>query len=159
MDRDAIMRRVVALSRKGMEEGHGGPFGCVVVRDGEIVAEAHNEVLSSKDPTAHAEVLAIRRAAAALQNFDLSGCDLYTIGAPCCMCMSSMFWARIKRAYYILPMADSQAIDLGDEDFYAELARPFNQRRIIPMIQEPALTDDARVVYHLWRDRPDKVAF
>ena len=123
----SIMRRVIELSRQGSEAGHGGPFGCVIVKDGEVVAEAYNEVLASKDPTAHAEVLAIRRAAAALGSSDLSGCDLYTIGAPCCMCTSSMFWARIRRAYYCVPMADSTAIGLGD-DHYLCRARAATER-------------------------------
>ncbi len=159
MDHTTFMRRVVELSRHGAETGHGGPFGCVIVKDGAIVAEAHNEVLSSKDPTAHAETLAIRRASAALGSFDLSGCDLYTIGAPCCMCMSGMLWARIRRVYYILPLADSAAIELGDDHLYEELARPLDQRKIIPMIHEPALTEDARLVYRSWYGKPDRVAF
>jgi guanine deaminase len=96
-----FMHRVLELSRRGMTNGHGGPFGCVIVKDGEIVGEAHNEVLSSNDPTAHAELLAVRRASAKLKTFNLGGCELYTNGAPCCMCMSSMLWSRIDRAYYV----------------------------------------------------------
>jgi guanine deaminase len=159
MDDIAIMRRVIALSRDGVEKGHGGPFGCVVVRNGVVVAEAHNEVLSSKDPTSHAELLAIRRASAELGTYDLSDCDLYTIGSPCCMCMSSMLWARIRRAYYVLPMAESAAIDLGDEEFYAELAKPVEQRTIVPLIHQPALADEARAAYRFWYTKPDRVAF
>ena len=109
-----FMKRVLELSQQGMQTGHGGPFGCVVVKDGIIVGEAHNEVLSSNDPTAHAELLAVRRASAKLKTFNLSGCELYTNGAPCCMCMSSMLWARVDRAYYVLSMYDSRAIGLGD---------------------------------------------
>jgi guanine deaminase len=113
-----FMQRVLELSQRGMQDGHGGPFGCVIVKDGSIVAEAHNEVLSSNDPTAHAELLAVRRASGNLKTFNLSGCELYTNGAPCCMCMSSMLWARIDRTYYVLSMDDSRAIGLGDEPFY-----------------------------------------
>lgn len=159
MDPTSVMRRVIALSKEGLEAGHGGPFGCVIVRDGVVVAEAHNEVLSNRDPTAHAELLAIRRAAAALGSPDLSACDLYTIGAPCCMCMSSMFWARIRRTYYCLPMADSTAIGLGDDAYYAELGRPLEERTIIPMIQDTTLTDEARAVYRAWFDNPQRVDF
>jgi guanine deaminase len=154
-----IMRRVIALSRLGVEQGHGGPFGCVVVKDGVVVAEAHNEVLSSKDPTAHAETLAIRRASAVLSDFDLSDCDLYTNGAPCCMCMSAMLWARIRKAYYVLPLEDSEAIGLGDAHLYEELARPLEQRQIIQMVCLPALAEEAREVYHLWRDKPGRSNF
>ena len=152
MDDLEIMRRVVALSAKGMREGYGGPFGCVIVKDGEIVAEAHNEVLSSKDPTAHAETLAIRRASAKLGTFDLSDCDIYTNGAPCCMCAAAMLWAGLRRSYYILPMEDSAAIGLGDEHLYAELARPLGERQIVPMIQTPDLIEEARAVYMEWHN-------
>jgi guanine deaminase len=154
-----FMRRVLELSQQGMVHGHGGPFGCVMVTKGEIVGEAHNEVLSSNDPTAHAELLAIRRASAKLRTFNLGGCELYTNGAPCCMCMSSMLWARIDRAYYVLSMEDSRSIGLGDEAFYEELSRPLDRRQIIAMIQERELAVEARAVYELWAAKPDKLQF
>jgi guanine deaminase len=153
------MRRVLELAQWGMDTGHGGPFGSVIVKDGEIVGEAHNEVLSSNDPTAHAELLAVRRASARLKTFNLSGCELYTNGAPCCMCMSSMLWARLDRAYYALSMDDSRDIGLGDEPFYEELARPLQSRQIIPMVQNRELAVEARAVYEAWVSKPDKVTF
>jgi tRNA(Arg) A34 adenosine deaminase TadA len=153
------MRRVLELAQRGMDTGHGGPFGSVIVKNGEIVGEAHNEVLSSNDPTAHAELLAVRRASARLKTFNLSGCELYTNGAPCCMCMSSMLWARLDRAYYVLSMDDSRDIGLGDEPFYEELARPLDGRRIIPMVQNRELAGDARAVYESWVSKPDKLTF
>jgi guanine deaminase len=159
MYEEKFMRRVLELSRLGMTNGHGGPFGCVITKDGDIVGEAHNEVLSSNDPTAHAELLAVRRASARLKTFNLSGCELYTNGAPCCMCMSSMLWGRVDRAYYVLSMDDSRAIGLGDDDFYEELARPLGQRQIIPMIQNTELHADALAVYKVWADKPDKIQF
>jgi tRNA(Arg) A34 adenosine deaminase TadA len=153
------MRRVIELAQRGMDTGHGGPFGAVIVKAGEIVGEAHNEVLSSNDPTAHAELLAVRRASARLKTFNLSGCELYTNGAPCCMCMSSMLWARLDRVYYALSMEDSRDIGLGDEPFYEELARPLGDRRIIPMEQNRELAREARVVYEAWVNKPGKVQF
>jgi guanine deaminase len=153
------MRRVIELARHGMDNGHGGPFGAVIVKSGEIVGEAHNEVLSSNDPTAHAELLAVRRASAKLQTISLSGCELYTIGAPCCMCMSSMLWAGIDRAYYVLSMDDSSKIDLGDEDFYEELSRPLDGRQIIKMEENRELADDAWAVYEAWANKPGKITF
>jgi len=131
----------------------------VVVKNGEIVGEAHNEVLSSNDPTAHAEILALRRASAKRKNFNLVGCELYTNGAPCCMCMSSMLWARIDRAYYVLSMDDSRAIGLGDEPFYQEIARPLDHRQIITIVQQRELFDEARAVYQIWATKADKVQF
>src|ERR1700727_87359 len=101
-----FMQRVLELAQKGMDTGHGGPFGSVIVENGEIIGEAHNRGLSSNDPPAHAELLAVRRASAKLKTFDLSGCELYTNDAPCCMCVSSMLWAKIDRAYYALSMDD-----------------------------------------------------
>src|SRR3984893_9097750 len=154
-----FMHRVLELSRRGMTNGHGGPFGCVIVKDREIVGEAHNEVLSSNDPTAHAELLAVRRASAKLKTFELGGCELYTNGAPCCMCMSSMLWARLDRIYYVLSMDDSRSIGLGDEAFYEELARPLDRRLIIPAIQERELDREARAVYDFWAAKTDKVQF
>lgn len=154
-----FMRRALELSHQGMANGHGGPFGCVIVNGGDIVSEAHNEVLSSNDPTAHAELLAVRRASAKLRTFNLAGCELYTNGAPCCMCMSSMLWGRIGRVYYVLSMEESRSIGLGDEPFYEELARPLDQRKIIPMIQEPELRHEARAVYELWGNKPHKIQF
>lgn len=159
MDRTSIMKRVVELSRQGMLGGFGFPFGSVIVKDGEIVGEAHNEVLATKDPTAHAEVLAIRRASAKLNTFNLAGCEIYINGTPCCMCMSSMLWARIDRAYYILEEKDSEAIGMGDRPFYEEVARPLGQRRIIPMVHLPALHDEAWAVYQQWEAKPDRFEF
>ena len=159
MSKTDFMRRVIELSRQGMVGGHGGPFGSVIVKGGRIVGEAHNEVVSSNDPTAHAELLAVRRASATLKSFSLAGCELYTNGAPCCMCMSSMLWARIDRAYYVLSMEESAAIGLGDEPFYEELARSLDQRRILPMIQMPDLKPEAWAVYELWAAKTDKVQF
>lgn len=159
MYENRYMRRVLELAQTGMQSGHGGPFGAVIVRDGEIVGEAHNEVLSSNDPTAHAELLAVRRVCTRLKTFNLAGCELYTNGAPCCMCMSSMLWARLDRVYYVLSMEDSASIGLGDEPFYAELARPLEERQIIPMVQNRELDREAKAVYEAWQAKPDKVAF
>lgn len=159
LDDDALMRRVIELSLIGVRAGHGGPFGCVVVSNGRIVAEAHNEVASSFDPTAHAEILAIRRASALLRRFDLSDCELYTNGAPCCMCTAAMLWGRLRRCHYILPLEASSAIGLGDGPFYDELARPLGERVIMPMHGHPKLAGEARAVYSEWHDMVGKMTF
>jgi guanine deaminase len=159
MDSTKFMRRVIELSEQGAASGKGGPFGAVIVKDGEIVGEAHNEVLFTKDPTAHAETLAIRRASAKLGTYDLSDCELYTIGAPCCMCMSAMLWARIRKLYYVLGMEDSAAIGLGDTPFYEELARPLDQRQIVPAMRLPQLSQEAFAVYRRWHEKPDRINF
>jgi tRNA(adenine34) deaminase len=117
MDGTSIMRRVVELSRQGSEAGHGGPFGCVIVKDGEVIAEAYNEVLASKDPTAHAEMLAIRAAAAALGSERLSGCDLYVTLEPCAMCAAAISFARIRRLYYAASDEKGGAVEHGPRFF------------------------------------------
>ena len=159
MDRNRFMKRAIELSRQGMVGGYGGPFGSVIVKDGKVVGEGHNEVLATNDPTAHAEVLAIRRACKKLKTFNLQGCEIYINGTPCCMCMSSMLWARIDRAYYTLLEEDSQSIGLGDRHFYDEVGRPHQARRIMPMIHLPDLRGEALAVYELWKAKPDKVEY
>lgn len=159
MDRNVFMRRAIELSRQGMLGGFGGPFGSVIVKDGEIVGEGHNEVLATNDPTAHAEVLAIRRASAKLKTFNLSGCEIYINGTPCCMCMASMLWARLDRAYYTLTEADSEAIGFGDQRLYDEVARPLAERRILPLMHLPALNAEALAVYAVWQNMPNKVTY
>jgi guanine deaminase len=147
-DQERLMRRVLELARAATASGAGLPFGAVVVReaDGQIVGEAHNEVLASVDPTAHAELLAVRRACRAVGAIDLSGCTMYTNVAPCCMCMSSVLWAHLDQVYYLLGMEASDTIGLGDMPFYDELSRPLAERVITPVTMLPFLQDDAYAV-------------
>jgi guanine deaminase len=153
-----FMRRAIALAREGMEKGSGGPFGAVVVLDGEIVGEGHNRVLETNDPTAHAEVVAIRNAAKALGRFSLEGCEMYCIGLSCPMCMASIYWARIERLYYVLPPEEAEAIGFDDKYFFDQLAKPVEERDF-PSIQMPELTDEARAVYQMWAANPDKTPY
>jgi tRNA(Arg) A34 adenosine deaminase TadA len=147
------MRRAVELSALGMRGGHGGPFGAVIVRAGEIIAEAHNEVLSSHDPTAHAEVLAIRRAAAALKRHHLSDCEIYTSCEPCPMCLGAIYWSRLARIYYANTRADAAAIGFDDQFFYEELALPLSARRV-PMV---ALgREEAQAIFAEFAAAPDR---
>ncbi|PWT93710.1 MAG: hypothetical protein C5B56_00280 [Proteobacteria bacterium] len=159
MDKIAIMRRVIELSQRGMRGGFGFPYGTVIVKDGEIVGEAHNEVLATNDPTAHAEVLAIRRAGAKLKTFDLSGCEMYINGTPCCMCMGSILWARISKVYYALSPKASADVGFGDEHLYAEMALPLAERKIVPMINFPDLDKEAIAVYREWLAKPGRVQY
>lgn len=149
----AFMRRAIELSGLGMRAGHGGPFGAVIVCQGGIVAEAYNEVLSSHDPTAHAEVLAIRRAAATLGRHHLQDCEIFTSCEPCPMCLGAIYWARLGRIYFANTRADAAAIGFDDQFFYDELGRPPSDRRI-PM--EPLGRDEARAVFEEFLQRPDR---
>jgi len=128
------MRHAIELGRKGMEAGDGGPFGAIIVKNGNIIGEGWNHVLSSNDPTAHGEMVAIRDASKRIQSYDLSGCDLYTSGEPCPMCLSAIYWARLDRVFYGFSIQAAAAALFNDEFIFNELKKPSVQRRI-PEIQ------------------------
>lgn len=155
-DSAAFMRRAIALSREHMNAGHGGPFGAVVVLDGAIVGEGWNRVTSTNDPTAHAEVTAIREACAKLGRFDLKGAVLYTSCEPCPMCLAATYWARIDMVYYANEQADAAAINFDDAFLYRQIALP-RERRTLKC--EQILRDEALVVFREWDAKPDKVPY
>ena len=158
MSHERFMRRAIELSREGMAKGSGGPFGAIVVKDGAIIGEGYNRVLETNDPTAHAEVVAIRNAAAALGDFSLAGCVMYCIGLSCPMCLASIFWARIERLYYVLPPEEAADIGFDDQFFYEQLAKPIAERDV-PLIQLTEFYDDARAVYQSWKTKADKTPY
>ena len=151
-----FMNRAIELSRAGMCAGEGGPFGAVIVRDGEIIAEGNNRVLITNDPTAHAEVIAIRRATEKLGRFDLSDCELYTSCEPCPMCLGAIYWARPRKVYYANTASDAADIDFDDSFIYDEIARPMSERSI-PFERTPR--DDALAVFGEWADKSDKTPY
>jgi guanine deaminase len=150
------LARAVALSREHMSDGAGGPFGAVIVRDGEVLAEGWNQVTSTNDPTAHAEVTAIRRACEAVGDFVLQGATLYTSCEPCPMCLASAYWARVSRIVYANTREDAAAIGFDDSLIYEEIPKAVEER-IIPMDHLPSL--EARAVFDAWADKPDKVTY
>lgn len=111
------MQMAIAEAREGIRQGHGGPFGCVIVKDGVVLAKAHNRVLKNHDATAHGEIMAIRQAGEALGTHDLAGCTLYTTGEPCHMCLCAILWANISKVYYGCSIADNARIGFRDEHF------------------------------------------
>ena len=153
MIHEGFMRRAIALSRQGMEADRGGPFGAVVVADGRIVAEGWNQVTSTNDPTAHAEVVAIRNAGAALGRFDLRGCEVYTSCEPCPMCLAALYWARVDRVYYANDRVDAARIGFDDAAFYREVTLPI-EGRSLAMVR--LLPTEARAVFDAWERKPDK---
>ena len=118
------MRRAIALSLRAIRTNRGLPFGAVIVRDGEVIAEAHNTVTSDNDPTAHAEMNAIRAACAKLGTFLLEGCEIYTSGEPCPMCLAAIYWARLERIYYANRQQDAHRVGFSDETLYREISLP-----------------------------------
>ena len=115
---DKYMKLAVSEARKGINAGHGGPFGCVIVRDGEVVGKGHNEVIKRSDPTCHGEIMAIRSACKKLGTYDLNGCELYTTAEPCPMCAGAIKWANIAKVWYGCNIADTDSIGFRDKVFY-----------------------------------------
>jgi len=156
LDPSVFMRRAIELSRSHMEAGEGGPFGAVVVKDGQVVADGWNRVTSSHDPTAHAEVTAIREACARLGTFELRGCEIYTSCEPCPMCLSAIYWARLDRIWYANGQADAAAIQFDDAWLYREVALPLGERSL-PLTQ--LLRDEALTVFKAWEAKVDKIRY
>src|SRR5215212_2326369 len=155
-DDQAHLARAIALSREHMHRGEGGPFGAVIVRDGRVLAEGWNRVTSTNDPTAHAEVTAIRRACEAVGDFTLPGATLYTSCEPCPMCLASAYWARVSRIVFANTRADAAAIGFDDQLLYDEIPKPVTER-LVPTIHAPS--DDARSVFQAWDAKADKIAY
>ena len=130
MNGEELMLRAIELAERNAASVTGGPFGAVVVKDGKVIAEASNTVTVDNDPTAHAEVNAIRKACAALGTFDLSGCELYTSCEPCPMCLAACYWAHIDKVYYAADREDAAAAGFDDSDIYREVALPVDGRKI-----------------------------
>ena len=124
------MRRAIALSHQNIGRPDGGPFGAVIVKDGRIIGEGTNQVTGTNDPTAHAEMVAIRAAAATLDSFRLEGCEIYTSCEPCPMCLSAIYWARLDRMYYANTREDAAKVGFDDDLIYVEVARPIEDRHI-----------------------------
>jgi tRNA(Arg) A34 adenosine deaminase TadA len=154
-DKD-FMRAAIALSHRMMDEGKGGPFGAVIVRDGEIIAEGYNQVTSANDPTAHGEVMAIREACAKLGTFALNDCDIYTSCEPCPMCLSAIYWARLRRMVYANSRQDAAGIGFDDEFLYQEVAKHIDARSL-PTTR--LLEDEAIEAFKAWEAKPDKILY
>jgi tRNA(Arg) A34 adenosine deaminase TadA len=153
---EEFMRAAIGLARTKMRANCGGPFGAVVVRQGKIIARGWNRVTSANDPTAHAEVTAIRAACRKLNTFRLDDCELYTSCEPCPMCLSAIYWARIQRVYYANTRRDAAKIDFDDDWIYREVARPIARRKL-PMHQ--LLRAEALETFAEWQAKPDKVRY
>jgi guanine deaminase len=150
------MSEAIEMAIANVREGRGGPFAAIVARDGHIIARGTNQVTSTNDPTAHAEIVAIRNACRALGRFQLTGCDIYTSSEPCPMCMGAIYWARPSRVYFAATRADAAAIGFEDDYIYRQLALP-PAARDLPLIQ--MMREDALAAFAEWRGKPDKVLY
>jgi guanine deaminase len=150
------MQRAIALATENVLAHNGGPFGAVVVRDGTIIATGTNLVTSTNDPTAHAEVVAVRAACRALGDFKLAGCVVYTSCEPCPMCLAALYWARCDAIFYGNSATDASDAGFADATLYDEISRPLGQRRI-PMTR--MLADEAKESFDAWRALPDRIDY
>jgi len=153
--KNEFMKRAIELSIESVNKG-GGPFGCVVVKDEKIISEGSNKVTLTNDPTAHGEIVAIREACKKINNFSLSGYELYSTCEPCPMCLSAIYWARIDKIYYANTRKDAQKIDFDDSLIYSEFQKNINKRKI-PMIQ--MMRNEALKAFELWDKKKDKVKY
>jgi tRNA(Arg) A34 adenosine deaminase TadA len=151
-----FMQKAIALATENVVSGAGGPFGAVVVRNGEIIATGVNQVTSANDPTAHAEVVAIRAACQALGDFQLTGCVVYTSCEPCPMCLSALYWSRCDAIFFGNSAADAKDAGFDDSFLYEEVARPLNERKIPTM---RLLGDQAIESFNAWRAQADKIEY
>ena len=148
------MKIAIIEAKKGVTKGHGGPFGCVIVRKGKIIAKAHNQVIRINDPTAHAEMLAIREASKKLKNFDLSGCELYSTSAPCPMCFSAIDWAKIKKVYYGCTKRDAAHIGFDDKHINDIIQGKTKKNPVT--IKKGLNRKECLEVFKLWSEKEDK---
>ncbi len=151
-----FMKLAIDLSRERMRSNEGGPFGAVIVKDGQVISEGWNQVTSSNDPTAHAEVVAIRAACAAKGVFNLEGATLYSSCEPCPMCLSAVYWARITRLVFANTREDAAAIGFSDAHIYDEVPKALEDRSM-PTEHRPSI--EARAVFDEWHNKPDKVEY
>ena len=153
--KNEFMKRAIELSIKSVGLG-GGPFGSVIVKNDKVIAEGSNKVTLNNDPTAHGEIVAIRKACKNLNNFNLSGCELYSTCEPCPMCLSAIYWAHIEKVYYANTRDDAQKIDFDDSLIYSELLKNVKERKI-SMVQ--MMRDEALKAFELWGKKTDKVKY
>lgn len=151
-----FMREAIRLSIEKMREGRGGPFGAVIVKDGRVISRGWNQVTTTNDPTAHAEVVAIRDACRKLGTFRLDGCELYASCEPCPMCLSAIYWARIDRLYFAAARQDAAAAGFDDEFLYREIPLPFDRRKLAT---EQLLREQALPAFVEWQAKVDRIPY
>ena len=153
---ETYMRLAIRLAQKSVDENLGGPFGCVIVRDGRIIGEGFNKVTTTNDPTAHAEIVAIRDACQNLNSFQLDGCTIYTSCEPCPMCLGAIYWARPAGIYIAATREDAAAAGFDDEMLYSEFFKPVQQRQFQ---MKSLLRGESQKVFQSWVGKPDKVEY
>jgi guanine deaminase len=152
----AFMQQAIAQAIENVRSRRGGPFAAMVVKDGRVLASGANQVISTNDPTAHAEIIAIRGACAELGSFQLDGCDLYTTCEPCPMCLGAIYWARPARVFFAATAADAAAAGFDDAFIYRQISVPLAERSV-PFL--PLLREEAQACFRAWQEQPDRVPY
>ncbi len=155
-EKENFMREAIRLSIDSMRAGNGGPFGAVIVKDGKVIARGFNKVTSTNDPTAHAEVVAIREACEVLGTFQLTGCEIYTSCEPCPMCLGAIYWARPDKMYFANTKTDAAAIGFDDQFIYDEIELKAGDRHLHT---EQLLHDEALAAFNEWQQKADKIEY
>ena len=155
-DAAKFMRKAIRLSITNVENAKGGPFGAVIVKDGKVIARGSNSVTATNDPTAHAEVVAIRKACKILKTYQLTGCEIYTSCEPCPMCLAAIYWSRPDKIYYANSKEDAAAINFDDKLIYEELAKPISERKIFT---QQLLREEALEAFRKWSESPNKIEY
>ena len=155
-DAAKFMRKAIRLSLANVESLKGGPFGAVVVKNGKVIARGTNNVTATNDPTAHAEIVAIRKACKILKTYQLTGCEIYTSCEPCPMCLAAIYWARPDKIYYANSKEDAAAIKFDDQLIYEEIAKPVSERKIFT---QQLLREEAQAAFKKWSESPNKIEY
>jgi len=153
LNEEKFMKAAIALAERGVENGEGGPFGCVIVKDGKIIGEGYNKVMSTNDPTAHAEIVAIRDACKNLNSFQLEDCEVYTSCEPCPMCLGALYWARPRRVIYARTRDEAAAAGFDDAFIYLEINVAADERKI--RFDHQSL-EEAAALFGLWKEKGDR---
>lgn len=155
-DADKFMRKAIRLSIANVDKANGGPFGAVIVKDGKVIARGTNNVTATNDPTAHAEIVAIRKACKILKTYQLTGCEIYTSCEPCPMCLAAIYWARPDKVFFANSKEDAAAINFDDKLIYEEIAKPVSERRIFT---QQILREEALEAFKKWSESPNKIEY
>jgi tRNA(Arg) A34 adenosine deaminase TadA len=153
---ERFMREAIRLAKEGMQNHSGGPFGAVIVKNGEIIGSGQNQVTSLNDPTAHAEIQAIRNACKNLNGFELSDCEIYSSSEPCPMCFAAIYWSHLKKIYFGAKVEDAAAIGFDDVYIYQEITKPINNRGLK---SQQLLRDEILTLFHQWQQMDDKIRY
>lgn len=155
-DAAKFMRKAIRLSIANVDKANGGPFGAVIVKNGKVIARGTNNVTATNDPTAHAEIVAIRKACKILKTYQLTGCEIYTSCEPCPMCLAAIYWARPDKIYYANSKEDAAAINFDDNLIYEEIAKPVSERKIFT---QQLLREEAQAAFKKWSESPNKIEY